>query len=212
MPYLIALIGRPLSCWAAVRGESTAQRSTKAIATATLPAQRKKPRLNRSAWKPNGRRTRSAKRAESSPTAQPRKWQPCVREMAANTERTTRELRARASATRQCFSGSVAGLLNSATPIRESVSRDPASAAAPGTAPLAAGPAASADGPGTSELAAAGALRLARDSFSACKAQLRAVLVATDNVPIESWPPSLLTTGTSPPKLAGCCTSGHMPC
>lgn len=32
---------------------------------------------------------------------------------------------------------------------------------------------------------AAGALRLARDSFSACKAQLRAVLVATDNQPIE---------------------------
>ena len=106
-------------------------------------------------------------------------------EMAANTERTTRELRARASATRQCFSGSVAGLLNSATPIRESVSRDPASAAAPGIAPPAPGPAAGADGPGTSELAAAGALRLARDSFSACKSQLRAVLVATDNVPIE---------------------------
>ena len=33
--------------------------------------------------------------------------------MAANTERTTRELRARASATRQCFSGSVASLLKS---------------------------------------------------------------------------------------------------
>ena len=65
--------------------------------------------------------------------------------MAANTERTTRELRARASATRQCFSGSVASLLNSATPIRESVSRDPASAAAPVTAPPATGPAASAD-------------------------------------------------------------------
>ena len=105
--------------------------------------------------------------------------------MAANTERTTRELRARASATRQCFSGSVASLLNSATPIRESVSRDSASAAAPGTAPIATGPAASADGPGTSELAAAGALRLARDSFSACKVQLRAVIVATDNQPIE---------------------------
>ena len=105
--------------------------------------------------------------------------------MTANTERTTRELRARASATRQCFSGSVASLLNSATPIRESVSRDPASATAPGTAPLASGPAASADGPGTSELAAAGALRLARDSFAACKVQLRAVIVATDNVPIE---------------------------
>ena len=106
-------------------------------------------------------------------------------QMAANSERSTRELRARASATRQCFSGSVAGLLNAATPIRESVSRDPASAAAPGAAASAPGPAASADGPGTSELAAAGALRLARDSFSACKAQLRAVLVATDNVPIE---------------------------
>ncbi len=105
--------------------------------------------------------------------------------MTANTERTTRELRARASATRQCFSGSVASLLNSATPIRESVSRDPASTPAAGTAPLAPGPSASADGPGTSELAAAGALRLARDSFSACKAQLRAVIVATDNVPIE---------------------------
>jgi len=106
-------------------------------------------------------------------------------QMVANTERTTRELRARASATRQCFSGSVAGLLNAATPIRESTHRDPASAAAPGTAAPAAGPAASADGPGTSELAAAGALRLARDSFAACKSQLRAVLVATDNVPIE---------------------------
>lgn len=105
--------------------------------------------------------------------------------MAANSERLNRELRARASATRQCFSGSVASLLNSSTPIRESVSRDPASASAPGTATPAAGSAASADGPGTSELAAAGALRLARDSFSACKAQLRAVLVATDNQPIE---------------------------
>lgn len=105
--------------------------------------------------------------------------------MAANSERLNRELRARASATRQCFSGSVASLLNSSTPIRESVSRDPASAVAAGASPPAPGPSASADGPGTSELAAAGALRLARDSFSACKAQLRAVLVATDNQPIE---------------------------
>jgi len=105
--------------------------------------------------------------------------------MAANTERTTRELRARASATRQCFSGSVAGLLNAATPIRESVSRDPAGAPAARTAPPAAAPAASADGPGTSELAAAEALRLARTSFAGCREQLRAVLIATDNVPIE---------------------------
>lgn len=105
--------------------------------------------------------------------------------VAANNERTARELRARASATRQCFSGSVAGLLNAATPIRESVSRDPAGAPAARTAPPAAAPAASADGPGTSELAAAEALRLARTSFAGCREQLRAVLIATDNVPIE---------------------------
>lgn len=106
-------------------------------------------------------------------------------EMAANSERLNRELRARASASRQCFSGSVASLLNAATPIRESVSRDPAGATAARTAPPAAPAAASADGPGTSELAAAEALRLARTSFAGCREQLRAVLIATDNTPIE---------------------------
>lgn len=104
---------------------------------------------------------------------------------AANSERLNRELKSRASATRQCFSGSVAGLLNSVTPIRESASRDPASTAAARAATPAGPSAAGADGPGTSELAAAEALRLARTSFAGCRAQLRAVIVATDNVPIE---------------------------
>lgn len=105
--------------------------------------------------------------------------------VAANNERTARELRARASATRQCFSGSVAGLLNIPAAAREPTDRDPASAAAAGAAPAAAGPPAGTDGPGTSELAAAESLKLARTSFALCKVQLRKVLLATDNEPIE---------------------------
>jgi hypothetical protein len=107
-------------------------------------------------------------------------------QLASAHERMTRELQARASASRRCFSGSVASLLNSSSPIRESTaSGDQTGPAAAGVASATAGPAASDDGSAVSELAAAVAIGQARTAFAACKQQLRAVLIATDNPPIE---------------------------
>ena len=111
--------------------------------------------------------------------------------LATTRERTARELARHASATRQCFSGSVASLLNASTGVRGPdvlVPTSPGDRAGPvagGTANPPQAAATGPDGPGTSEQAAAGALMLARDSFASCRDQLRRVLLATKNPPIE---------------------------
>jgi hypothetical protein len=184
MPYLIALIvGAVLLAGGAWRINSTAHAKgyherdlSCAAEKAAIDSQRMEAERQAQAQREKGRiladkaaEEISAMRAAAS----------------ANNERLNRELKARASASRQCFSGSVASLLNSVTPIRESGSDSATGSAAGRTATPAAPVATSADGSGTSELAAAGALKLARSSFGACREQLRAVLIATDNTPIE---------------------------
>ena len=105
------------------------------------------------------------------------------RKMASNLERMSRELNARASASRRCFSGSVASLLDSVTPVR-GPHGDPPGAAAPEPANPAA--IAAADSAGSvSERSAANAIAQARTAFLSCRDQLRGVLVATDNEVIE---------------------------
>lgn len=88
-------------------------------------------------------------------------------------ERTSREISARASATRRCFSGSVAELLNSVTPIRvSSTPIDPAGTTATGTDAQAGTAAADPSGPGVSERAAAEALNISRTGYESCRTQL----------------------------------------
>jgi len=107
------------------------------------------------------------------------------RRLNANLERMSRELVARASASRRCFSGSVASLLDAASTVRGPTPvGDPPGAAAPEPANPA--PAAAPDREGSvSELAAARAIGQARTAFMACRDQLRGVITATGNEVIE---------------------------
>lgn len=107
------------------------------------------------------------------------------RKLSANLERMSRELNSRASASRRCFTGSVASLLDSVTPVRgPSTSGDPPAAVAPEPANPAAVAAADSEG-SVSERSAANAIAQARTAFLSCRDQLRGVLVATDNEVIE---------------------------
>lgn len=111
-------------------------------------------------------------------------------DMAVNTERFNRELAKRASASRMCFRAPVASLLQRADPVVPATGGDAPSAsaarAAPDSAPAA--PAAErpdADEAGTSEHAAAAYIDLIKARFNACRAQLREVIVSTQNDPID---------------------------
>lgn len=106
--------------------------------------------------------------------------------MLLNSERFDRENKRLASASRQCFSGSVASLLNSSTPITMSVASGDGAATAPArAAEVASGSPANAEGPGTSEQAASSYIDDIKRRFASCKAHLRTVLIATKNEPIE---------------------------
>lgn len=107
------------------------------------------------------------------------------RRLSANLERMSRELSARASASRRCFSGSVASLLDSASPVRGPTTvGDPPGTAAPEPANPA--PAAAPDRErSVSERSAAIAIGQARTAFMACRDQLRGVITATGNEVIE---------------------------
>lgn len=106
------------------------------------------------------------------------------RQLSANLERMSRELSTRASATRRCFSGSVARVLDAAGPVRAAPGSGPPGAAAPEPSNPAAAAAPDRDG-SVSELSAAIAIGEARTAFMACREQLRGVITATGNEVIE---------------------------